>query len=212
MYSCIWHNTYLNAKLRERCHLIVTGDLLFGSSAIGKNALIVRALYGMKSSGATWRDIILSYLRQELRFSMCLADNDIWYKASTKSNGEKYYSYMCIYVDDIFIWAENPKIHMGKFGQSFYWKPESGNEPDLYLGADVRKKETDDGRIIWITGSNSYLKEALRVWNDVMQKAGLGISGSAKCLYSNTNCRPEPPFVLLNRYRYTNSLLEFLGG
>ena len=141
-------NAYLNAKPRGKCHAIITEDLLFGPSAVGKKALIVRALYGMKSSGAAWCDMISSYLHREMGFTMCMADNDIWFKASTKSNGEKYYTYICIYVDDILICSENPKIHMDKLGQVFFLKPESVKEPDLYLGADVRKKETDDGRII----------------------------------------------------------------
>ena len=158
---------------------------------MGKKAVIVRALYGMKSSGAAWRDMISSYLKREMNFDMCLADNDIWYKESTKRNGEKYYSYICIYVDDILICSENPKEHMDKLGEVFHLKPESVKEPDVYLGADVRKKETDGGRMIWITGANKYLKEALRVSNDLLKKGGLRVSGSAKCPYSNTGYRPE---------------------
>ena len=79
-------------------------------------------------------------------------DNDIWYKASTKSNFDKYYTYICIYVDDILICSENPKSHMEKLGMAFLLKPEIVKEPDLYLGADVRKKESIDGKTIWITG------------------------------------------------------------
>ena len=51
-------NAYLNAKPREKCHIVVTDALLFGEAAIGKKAQVVRALYGMKSSGAAWRDMI----------------------------------------------------------------------------------------------------------------------------------------------------------
>lgn len=184
-------NAYLNAKPREKCHVIITDDLLFGPAAVGKKALIVRALYGMKSSGAAWRDMISSYLRRDMGFHMCFADNDIWYKASTKSNGDKYYTYICIYVDDILICSEKPKTHMDLLGTAFFLKPESIKEPDVYLGADVRKKSTADAKTIWITGSNSYLKEALRITNDILKKSGMRVSGSAKCPYSNQAYRPE---------------------
>ena len=184
-------NAYLNAKPREKCHVIITDELLFGAAAVGKKAVIVRALYGMKSSGAAWRDMISSYLKREMNFEMCLADNDIWYKESTKENGEKYYSYICIYVDDILICSGKPKRYMDKLGEIFHLKPESVKVPDVYLGADVRKKETVDGRNIWIIGANKYLKEALRIANDLLKKCGLRVSGSAKCPYSNSTFRPE---------------------
>ena len=48
-------NAYLNAKLLEKCYVVVRDAYLLGPSAIGKNAMIVRALYGMKSSGNAWR-------------------------------------------------------------------------------------------------------------------------------------------------------------
>ena len=81
----------MNAKPREKCHVIITDALLFGEAAIGKKAQIVRALYGMKSSGAAWRDMISTYLKYEMGFQMCLADNDIWYHADVKEDRSKYY-------------------------------------------------------------------------------------------------------------------------
>ena len=46
-------NNYLNAKPCERYHVVITDRYLFGPSFAGRIAQIVRALYGMKSSGAT---------------------------------------------------------------------------------------------------------------------------------------------------------------
>ena len=206
-------NAYLNAKPRERCHVVITDELLFGPSAVGKTAIIVRALYGMKSSGAAWRDMISSFLKREMGFTMCLADNDIWLKSSVKQDGTKYYTYICIYVDDILICSENPKLHMDKLRTAFFLKPESIKEPDVYLGADFRKKQTHDGKDIWITGSNSYLKEALRITNDILRKAGLKVNGSAKCPYSSTAYRPEldlTPFCNEEQIRMYQQLIGML--
>ena len=184
-------NAYLNAKPREKCHIIVEDDLLFGPSAIGKKAKIVRALYGMKSSGAAWRDMISSYLKHDMKFNMCLADNDTWFKADIKKDGTEYYTYICIYVDDILICSEHPKKYMDQLGTAFMLKPGSVDEPKVYLGADFRKKRLQNGDDIWITGANSYLKEAIRVFQNVMKKSGMKVSGNAKTPFSNQNYRPE---------------------
>ena len=184
-------NAYLNAQPREKCHVKITDDLLFGPSAIGKTALIVRALYGMKSSGAAWRDTIASFLKYDMKFDMCLADNDIWYKADVKEDGSKYYTYICIYVDDILICSERPGKYMNELGVAFMLKPDSVGEPSVYLGADFRKKETSDGSKIWITGANSYLKEALQIYNEIMKKTGMKIQGRLRTPFSNQTYRPE---------------------
>ena len=184
-------NAYLNARPREKCHVKITDDLLFGPSAIGKTAIIVRALYGMKSSGAAWRDTISSFLKYDMKFNMCLADNDIWFKADTKEDGSEYYTYICIYVDDILICSENPKKYMNDLGAAFMLKSNSVGEPNVYLGADFRKKQTADGSTIWITGANSYLKEALRIYNGISIKTGVKIQGSARTPFSNQTYRAE---------------------
>ena len=184
-------NAYLNAKPREKCHIIIEDDLLFGPSAIGKKAQIVHALYGMKSSRAAWRDMISSFLKYDMKFNMCLADNDTWFKADIKKDGTKYYTYICIYVDDILICSENPKKYMDQLGTAFLLKPGSVDEPKVYLGADFRKKKLHNGSDIWITGANSYLKEAIKVFSGVMKKSGMKVYGSAKTPFSNQTYRPE---------------------
>ena len=132
-------NAYLNAKPRKECHIIITDALLFGEAAFGKKAQIVRALYGMKSSGAAWRDMISTYLKYEMRFQMCLADNNIWYHADMKEDGSKSYSYICIYVDNILICSQNTHKYMTKIGMRFFLKPESIKELDIYLSANFKK-------------------------------------------------------------------------
>ena len=57
---------------------------------------------------------------------------------------------------------------MEKLGMAFLLKPESVKELDVHLGKDVRKKTTTDGKTIGITGSNNYLKEALRITNNIL--------------------------------------------
>ena len=50
--------------------------------------LVVRALYGLKSSGASWRQIFAQTLR-DLGYVSSKADPDVWLKTETKLDGER---------------------------------------------------------------------------------------------------------------------------
>ena len=61
-------NAYLNAKPLETCHVEVKDSYLFGPSEVGRTDQIVRALYGMKSSGNAWRLYLSNILECQLGF------------------------------------------------------------------------------------------------------------------------------------------------
>ena len=42
------------------------------------------------------------------------ADLDVWMKPATKSNGEQYYEYLLVYVDDILSNSDEPEITINK--------------------------------------------------------------------------------------------------
>jgi hypothetical protein len=79
-------NAYLNADAREKVH--TTLGLEFGQNMAGKTAVICKALYGLKSSGAAWRAHLANTLH------------------------DLYYEYVAVYVDDILVIAESPKETM----------------------------------------------------------------------------------------------------
>ena len=79
--------TYLNAPTKEKVYTIA--GLEFGATNVGRPVLIVWALYGLKSSGARWRDHMAGTLR-EAGYESCKADPDVWMKPKTKPNSEKY--------------------------------------------------------------------------------------------------------------------------
>ena len=70
-------NAYLNAKSLETCHVDVKDSYLFRLSVVGRTAQIVRALYGMKSSGNTYRLHLSNILEYQLGFKQCYVDNDV---------------------------------------------------------------------------------------------------------------------------------------
>ena len=60
-------NAYLNAPCAEKVH-VTCGDELFGPENAGRTAVIVRALYGLKSAGASWRAHLSAVIQEELKF------------------------------------------------------------------------------------------------------------------------------------------------
>eukprot|EP00978_Attheya_sp_CCMP212_P034405 scaffold143909_cov63-Attheya_sp.AAC.1 len=145
-------NAYINATTNERIYVKAV-DAAFGSDA-GRPRKIVRALYGLCSSGARFRSHLAAVLR-DAGFVSSKADNDMWMRPATKADGTKYYEYVATYVDDILCCSMNPQKTMDRLAKSYTLKAESVKEPYLYLGADIHKhyiseaedpEKTIDGR------------------------------------------------------------------
>ena len=59
---------------------------------------------------------------------------------------------------------------MSALGVSMNMKPGSVDSPKRYLGTDIKKRvDYDNGDGYWIFGSNTYLKESLRIVRDVLE-------------------------------------------
>ena len=92
-------NAYLHAEPREKVHVKV-GPELFGYSSEGQTIIIVKAVYGLKSSGAAWRYHFSLYLREHLNYKATSADPDVYIKNMTRKNGTKYNACILVYVGD----------------------------------------------------------------------------------------------------------------
>ena len=70
----------------------------FGNDT-GKTAVIVRALYGLKSAGAVF-SCYLARCIESMWYESCRAILDLWLKAKiSQKDGVQYYSYLLCYVD-----------------------------------------------------------------------------------------------------------------
>jgi hypothetical protein len=76
--------------------------LEFGQQYQGRIVVIVKAVYGLKSSGAAWHNMLSSTLH-DLGFKSSLADADVWMMPNVKLKGEYYYDYIFVYVDDLLV-------------------------------------------------------------------------------------------------------------
>ena len=92
-------NAYVTAPITEKVWTVLGKE--WGADA-GKKAIIVRALYGLKSAGAAFRRHLADCMRN-LGYKSCPADHDLWIKPAVDNDGDKYYSYILCYVDDILV-------------------------------------------------------------------------------------------------------------
>ena len=84
-------NAYITAPVTEKVWTVLGPE--FGQDA-GKSAVIVRALYGLKSAGAAFCAHLASFMRQ-MGYTSCKADPDLWLKAETRpDDNAQYYAYI----------------------------------------------------------------------------------------------------------------------
>ncbi|CAJ1969014.1 unnamed protein product [Cylindrotheca closterium] len=100
---------YLNAKCAEKVYCILGKE--FGEYA-EKKAILVKAVYGLKSLGFAWRSLCADVLKEQLEFQPCRGDMDVWRRPCQRKDGSKYYEYIL---------------------------PDSIKEPTTYLGATISK-------------------------------------------------------------------------
>jgi hypothetical protein len=151
-------NAYLNAPTTEKLYCVARNE--FGPEEEGENMLIVRALYGLKSSGVAYRAHFASN-RLEMGFISCKADPDVWLRPATKSNGFEYYEYILTYLDNCLILSENPRKIVQVLEQDYQYRSRDVGEPTRYLCAEVGKQVFSDGTKAYYMSAGAYLKQAI---------------------------------------------------
>ena len=152
-------NAYLTAPNSEKIWTVLGPE--FGSNA-GKRAYIVRALYGLKSAGASFRNHLASCMRT-LGYDPCLgADRDLWMKPMTRpSDGHKYYAYVLLYVDDVLAISHDATAMLHELDHFFPMKPGSIGNPDMYLGGKLKPMTMPNSVVSWAISSSKYVQEAV---------------------------------------------------
>jgi hypothetical protein len=151
--ACDLENAYLNAPCVEK--IWFKGGLECGSNK-GKGCVVVRALYGLKSAGASWHATLAQALR-DIGFVSTIADPNIWIRPAARDDGYEYYEMLLVYVDDVLAISHEPKVLIDAIGEYYKVKPRSDKEPDIYLGANVKKVQMLDGREVWATSPRDYI-------------------------------------------------------
>lgn len=150
-------NAYLTAPNREKCWC--TGGPEFGSNE-GQPFIIVRALYGLKSAGASFRSFLADKL-DSMGFHSSMADPDVWICAAIKPDGEEYYKYVLCYVDDLLAMSHKANEVMEEIKTTFKFKNDEVAPPVTYLGARLQYKEIN-GAKCWTMSSVDYVNAAVK--------------------------------------------------
>jgi hypothetical protein len=170
-------NAYLQAPVREKVY--TTAGPEFGPTNIGKRVVVIRAMYGLKSSGAAWH-AKLSETLKDMGFTPSYADADVWYKPATKPDGFEYYEYVLVYVDDLLVVSAAPRNIMLTIQKAYRLKEEPC-QPIDYLGAKIKTWSIPhETRTVWSMSCTQYLKEAIKNVELELAKTNQALKGKPK--------------------------------
>ena len=101
--------------------------------------IVVIALYGLKSSGATFREFIAEQL-DNMGFKSSIANPGVWTRAATKSKGEEYYKYILVYVDVLLVISSDAILVILEVAKKFRLKKDKIDPPEIHLGGRLAKQ------------------------------------------------------------------------
>ena len=94
-------NAYLEAFTDEKLYIVAGPEF---QELEGNILIFLKALYGLKSSGKRWAEVIHGILR-DMKFLPSKADPWIWLR---KAPNLKCYEYLAVFVDYLCIASESP--------------------------------------------------------------------------------------------------------
>ena len=101
----------------------------------GHCLIIVKALYGLRTSSMCWHERLADVLRSE-GFMPCKSEPDIW----LRENGP-IYEYIGVYVDDLAIAMESPKDFIEMLRDKHNFKIKAPGPLQFHLGTDFYHDE-----------------------------------------------------------------------
>jgi hypothetical protein len=125
--ACDIGNAFLYGKTKEKVY--ITADSEFGQSLQGKNIIIDKSLYGLKTSAARFHQHLSKSLLR-LGFKKIKHDPDLW-----MVDKSSHYEYLATYVDDILIWSKDPMAVIKSLEKTYMLK--SIGVPKYYLGGNL---------------------------------------------------------------------------
>ena len=152
-------DAYITAPITEKVWTILGPELVPDT---GKSALIVRALYGLKSAGTAFCAHLALRMRK-MGFTSCKADPDLWLKATTRpDNNSVYYSYILGYVNDILVVHHNAMSILNQLNEYLPLKPSLVGDPNIYLGSNLRHTRLDNGVVAWGMSPSKYVHQGVK--------------------------------------------------
>ena len=156
-------NAYLEAFTDERLYIVAGPEFQELEVYI---LIFLKAIYGFKSSGKRWAEVILGILK-DMKFTPSKADPHIWLR---KAPNLRCYEYIAVHVDDLGIAAESPSAIIDIFKTKCNLKVQGDGKLSYHLGADYF--EDPDG--IFVSQPKKYIDKLAetykRLFNDEQPK------------------------------------------
>ena len=173
--SCDIKGAYLTAPCKEK--IVVTAGEEFGPELKGKLLRVTRALYGLKSAGASFRSYLADYL-YSISYRPSYADPDVWMRPAVHPDGRKYYEYILAYVDDLLAISRDPRASLLQVREKFTLKNDRIDRVSEYLGASLTELSTATGEVCWCQSSDNYITAAIKTVEEKLKKRNLKLPSS----------------------------------
>ena len=122
-------NAYLEAFTDEKFYIVGGPEF---QELEGYILIFLKALYGLKSSGKRWAEVIHGILR-DMKFTPSKADPCIWLR---KAPNSRCYEYIAVSVDDLCIAAESPSTIIDILKTKYHLEVKGVGKLSYHLGAD----------------------------------------------------------------------------
>ncbi|KAL7535630.1 hypothetical protein ACHAWF_005219, partial [Thalassiosira exigua] len=137
IFACDIGNAYLNAPCKEHIWFVAGHEC--SHEMKGRVMKLVRALCGLKSSGASWRKMFKDFIVPRLEFTPSRVGRDMYYRKSSKPDGTLYYEILLVYVDNVLAISHDAEKIMETIGKRFKIKNDEYGPPMTYLGGEVQQ-------------------------------------------------------------------------
>jgi hypothetical protein len=91
-----------------------------------------------------------------MRFQSTHSDPYDWLQAASKGDGEQYFKYVLMYVDDILSMSCDARSIMEEIQTLFKLKQDRIDPPDYYLGAKLQENPINGVKCWTITSQRSH--------------------------------------------------------
>ena len=132
-------NAYLEEFTDEKLYIVAGPEF---QKLEGYILIFLKTLYGLKSSGKGWTEVIHGILR-DMKFLPSKADPCIWLR---KAPNLRCNEYIAVYVDDLGIAAESPSAIIQIFKSKYHLKDKGDGKLTYHLGVDYF--EDPDGTFV----------------------------------------------------------------
>ena len=100
----------------------------------------------------------------------------LWIKRDVLPDGKEYCSMLLVYVDDILCFHKDMPVVIYSLASIYALKQGSMGPPDRYLGENIYRVQTNDGKVVWETHSEDYYKAAIENLDKTLKADGKSLS------------------------------------